>query len=65
MKKLPVYAREGVKHAWLVDPGAKTLEVFELRGEVYALVQSASEAETGRYVPFDAIELELAALWAR
>lgn len=65
VKKLPVYAREGVKHAWLVDPDAKTLEGFELRDGVYALVQLASEAETGRYVPFDAIELELGALWAR
>jgi Uma2 family endonuclease len=65
VKKLPVYAHEGVKHAWLVDPSAKTLEVFELRGDVYALVQAASEAETGRYVPFDAIELELAAMWSR
>src|SRR5689334_25190870 len=30
--KLPVYAREGVKHVWLVDPEARMLEVFRLEG---------------------------------
>ena len=26
--KMPIYAREGVRHAWLVDPIARTLEVY-------------------------------------
>ena len=29
-EKMPVYAREGVRHVWLVDPGLRTLEVFRL-----------------------------------
>ena len=29
-EKLPIYSREGVGHVWLVDPVARTLEVFEL-----------------------------------
>ncbi|HTN87196.1 MAG TPA: Uma2 family endonuclease, partial [Sorangium sp.] len=29
-EKMPVYAREGVRHAWLVDPIARTLEVYAL-----------------------------------
>ncbi len=65
VKKLPVYVREGVGHLWLVNPTEKVLEVFELRGEVYALVQTASDDDRGRFVPFDAIELDLALLWAR
>lgn len=28
--KMPVYAREGVRHAWLIDPVARTLEVHVL-----------------------------------
>ncbi|MDE2791595.1 MAG: Uma2 family endonuclease [Paracoccaceae bacterium] len=26
-----LYAREGVRHLWFVDPDARTLEAFELR----------------------------------
>jgi Uma2 family endonuclease len=29
-EKMPIYAREGVRHAWLIDPITKTLEVFVL-----------------------------------
>ena len=63
--KLPVYAREQVGHVWFVDPVAQTLEVFELRDGVYALVQAAESAQRGRFVPFDALELDLALLWDR
>lgn len=61
--KLPLYAREGVAHVWLVDPIYRTLEVYELRDGVYALVASHSETERVRAVPFDAIELDLSILW--
>ncbi|MDP2811069.1 MAG: Uma2 family endonuclease, partial [Rhodocyclaceae bacterium] len=30
-EKLPLYAAQGVRHAWLVDPDLRTLEVFENR----------------------------------
>jgi hypothetical protein len=29
-RKLAIYAREGVPHAWLIDPLARTLEVLHL-----------------------------------
>ena len=32
VQKLRIYAREGVAHAWLVDPLARTLEVLRLEG---------------------------------
>lgn len=28
---MPIYAREGVRHAWLVDPIARTTEIYTLR----------------------------------
>lgn len=59
------YARAGVKHVWLLDPGPKTLEVFRLDGDGWRLTLSAAGAETVRAEPFDAIELDLTALWAR
>ena len=62
--KLPVYAREGVRHAWLVDPIERTLEVYELTRGRWELRAEHVGEELVRAVPFDAIELELAALWA-
>lgn len=65
VKKLPVYARERVTHVWMVDPIAKTLEVFRLDGDTYRLVMLAEDEQKVRAEPFDAIELELAILWQR
>lgn len=63
-KKMPVYANSGVQHAWLVDPGPRTLEVFRLDGPGWRLLRTFTE-DVVRAEPFDAIELELAALWSR
>lgn len=63
--KLPIFARERVGHVWLVDPNVRTLEVLRLDGESYRIVGTWTDAACVRAQPFDAIELELAALWAR
>jgi Uma2 family endonuclease len=63
-KKLRIYARERVEHAWLVDPLRKTLEVLVLQSGTWApLLAHEGDGEV-RAQPFDAIELELGALWA-
>lgn len=36
--KRALYAREGVPHYWLVSPEARTVEVFELRGDLWTLL---------------------------
>lgn len=61
--KLPVYAREGVRHVWLVDPEARTLEVLRLEGTRYTLLVTHTGRARVRAEPFEAIELELAFLW--
>ncbi len=62
-KKLRIYAREGVAHAWLVDPLVHTLEVMSLdAGRRTQLGRYEGETKV-RAAPFDAIELELGALW--
>jgi Uma2 family endonuclease len=62
-KKLRIYAREGVARAWLVDPLAHTLEAMSLEaGRWTQLCRYEGEAKV-RAAPFDAIELELGALW--
>lgn len=62
-KKLPIYARAGVAHAWLVDPLPQTLDVLRLESERWALVATHEADAKVRAEPFDAIELALRALW--
>ena len=61
--KLPVYAREGVSHLWLLDPKARTLEVLRLDGEGYMLLGKHEADARVRAEPFEALELGLALLW--
>jgi Uma2 family endonuclease len=63
--KLPIYAEHGVRHAWLVDPLARTLEVLRLHSQQWLLVATFRDAAVIRAEPFDAVDLELAILWAR
>ena len=62
-KKLKVYAREAVTHAWLVDPTRRTLEVLSLESGTWAPRERYKGSAVVRAAPFDAIELELGALW--
>ena len=63
-KKLAIYAREGVKHAWLVNPTLRTIEVLRLEGGRWVLVGSHEGDTRIRAEPFEAIELDLGLLWA-
>ena len=64
-EKMPVYAREGVRHAWLVDPIAKTLEVYTLDVHGgWSAPMVFRDVEVVRAPPFDAVELDLSSLWA-
>ena len=62
--KVPLYAGERVGHVWLVDPRAKTLEVYRLDGPTYRLLGTWRDGAVVGAEPFDAIELDLAVLWA-
>jgi Uma2 family endonuclease len=64
-EKMPIYAMHGVAHAWLIDPAEKLLEVYRLDGTTYRVVATHAGDAKVRAEPFDAIELELADLWAR
>ena len=63
-QKLPIYAREGVAHVWLVDPLQRTLEVLRRAGAQWLIVAVHRGDAKVRAEPFDAIELDLASLWA-
>ena len=64
-EKMPVYARDGVGHLWLVNAVAKTLEAYGLERDRWVLLGTWSGDKKVRVKPFDAIELDLAALWSR
>ncbi len=63
--KMRIYAREGVRHLWHVDPITRTLDIFRLEGGDWLLVRAFAGREGVRAEPFEAIELELALLWSR
>jgi Uma2 family endonuclease len=63
-EKMDVYAREGVRHVWLVDPLAKLLEVWRLEHEKWLRLGTWTGEVPVRAEPFEAIELQLSVLWA-
>ena len=62
-KKLAVYARQAVTHAWLLDPIERTLEVLRLEGRQWVIAAVHAGDEEVRAEPFDATSLPLARLW--
>lgn len=60
--KLPVYARSGVAHIWMIDPAARSLEVYAAREGYATLVQTAVDAAELQPPPFD-LPIRLADLW--
>ena len=64
VRKMPVYAREGVQFAWLLEPVQRTLEVFQLQSGQWRTVATWEGNVKLHAVPFDAIELDLNHLWA-
>jgi Uma2 family endonuclease len=64
-RKLRVYAEASVAHAWLVNPVEQTLEVLRLAQDgTWTIVRVLTGPEPVRAEPFEAIELDLGALWA-
>jgi Uma2 family endonuclease len=61
--KMTIYAREGVKHAWLVDPIAKTLEIYKLKSKAWVRAKVFRDDAKVRAEPFAAITLDLKRLW--
>lgn len=62
-EKLPLYARSGVGHVWLVDPLAFTIEVYRLDGETYRFVRGVLGDGLHALEPFEAVPLDIGLLW--
>lgn len=63
IRKLHIYATHRVGHVWLVDPSARTLEVFRRHETAWLLIGAYSGDEKVRAEPFEAVDLDLSGLW--
>ena len=57
------HAREHVGHLWLVDPMARTLEVYRLNGNQWIVASTHGGVDAVRPEPFQAIEIDLTRWW--
>ena len=63
VRKMPRYAANSIPFLWLVDPIAKTLEVYRPEKGSWLLAGTYGGDDRVRAEPFDAIELVLQPLW--
>ena len=61
--KMTIYARLGIPYYWLIEPLGKTLEVYELQGEHWLLLQSYANDDEVCSAPFAEYRFSLANLW--
>jgi Uma2 family endonuclease len=62
-RKMPLYARAGVTHLWLLDPSARTLEVYRRETAAWVVASTHGGDEIVRAEPFDAVELDMQRWW--
>jgi Uma2 family endonuclease len=62
-RKMPIYARNGVCHLWLVDPRTRTLEVYRLDAGRWVVVDCHGGSEAVRAEPFAALALDMPRWW--
>jgi Uma2 family endonuclease len=63
IKKMRLYGQNGVKHFWLIDPIAGTLDVFRLESGRWMVAGSFVEDDKVRAEPFQETEIDLSNLW--
>lgn len=61
--KLPLYARYGVRYAWLIDPLQHALEAMELKNGRWTRLGSYYDQDQVAVAPFEAITITLTDLW--
>ena len=61
--KMQLYARHGIPWYWLVDPDGRTVEIFALEAETYALRTRADADQPLRADLFPDLTIPLGSLW--
>lgn len=62
-EKMPLYAKHGVNHLWLIDPDVKILEAYGRHEGKWILLTTLDKDKPVSIPPFDAIEFPLSVLW--
>ncbi|MCB2263598.1 MAG: Uma2 family endonuclease [Candidatus Thiosymbion ectosymbiont of Robbea hypermnestra] len=60
---MPLYARYGVRYAWLTDPVERTLEAYRLAASAWVEVGRFAGADQVCVPPFEAVSIDLKGLW--
>jgi Uma2 family endonuclease len=63
--KVPIYAAQGVKHLWLVEPVDGRIEAYALENARWVWLGTWTDDTAAAIPPFDAVPLDLARLWQR
>jgi Uma2 family endonuclease len=61
--KMRIYGREGVSHLWLLDPLARTLEVYRRESERWVVAATYAGDAAVRAEPFEALSLTMRRWW--
>ena len=61
--KAEPYARYGIRHYWIVDPVAWTLELYEAEGAEYRLVATHDGTTRVQTALFPDLEIDLGRVW--
>src|SRR5262245_8065756 len=62
-RKMAIYGREGIRHLWLVDPLARTLEVYGRDEDRWGVAATHGGEECVRVEPFEVLEIDVARWW--
>jgi len=60
---MPLYAHYGVHYAWLIGPVKRTLETQQLAADAWIKTGRFAAADRVAVPPFEAVSLDLEALW--
>jgi Uma2 family endonuclease len=63
VKKMAVYAHNGIPHVWLVDPDERTLEAYELTGPHWTRLGAWTDGDVVEIAPFLGLQLDVAGLF--
>ena len=62
-RKKTLYARFGVRYYWLVDPVARSVEVYELENAQYRLIERYQQDEIIESPLFTGLRIRLPEIW--
>jgi len=63
VRKMNLYARQGLAHLWLVDPLARVLEVYRLEAGRWVVAGTFGGEDGVRAEPFPDLEIDLSGWW--